>query len=345
MKPTHVCGGFNRKLARIKMGVRIQHVTTFLLCAAVLYLTLSLVAERQEKRSLDEQLGAAQLKLTQFEESVNPIRAGLVPKPRPHRPDIPVIVAITPTFTRPTQKADLTRLSLTLRHVPNFHWILVEDSMTKTAKVTRFLSTCGLHYTHLNTRTPEDMQLVSREPRWHKHRGVEQRNLGLSYILEHADEFLPESQNAIVYFMDDDNTYSLELFDDMRFIKKVGVWPVGLVGGLLWEGPVCNSEGVIGFHSLWRTDRFFPMDMAGFAVNLRTLREHSEARLDPSVHFGFLESTFLSLLLSNRRDLMEPRADLCRKILVWHTRTEKANMKREKELNAKGQQSDPALDV
>jgi galactosylgalactosylxylosylprotein 3-beta-glucuronosyltransferase 3 len=37
---------------------------------------------------------------------------------------------------------------------------------------------------------------------------------------------------GIVYFMDDDNSYSVELFEEMSTIKrgKVGVWGVGLVG-------------------------------------------------------------------------------------------------------------------
>ena len=41
----------------------------------------------------------------------------------------------------------------------------------------------------------------------------------------------------MVYFADDDNTYSTELFEEMRTTKKVSVWPVGLVGGLMVERP------------------------------------------------------------------------------------------------------------
>lgn len=54
--------------------------------------------------------------------------------------DIPVIYMITPTHTRHTQKADLTRLCHTLMHVNNLHWIVVEDSFEKTLLVTRFLA-------------------------------------------------------------------------------------------------------------------------------------------------------------------------------------------------------------
>lgn len=77
---------------------------------------------------------------------------------------------------------------------------------------------CGLHHSHLNVPTPKSMQLGQGEARWHKHRGVEQRNLGLSYALEHAHEFLPDANNAVIYLMDDDNTYSLELFDEVHIL-------------------------------------------------------------------------------------------------------------------------------
>ncbi|KAJ7336531.1 Galactosylgalactosylxylosylprotein 3-beta-glucuronosyltransferase [Desmophyllum pertusum] len=46
--------------------------------------------------------------------------------------EVPTIYVITPTYKRLTQKADLTRLSQMLLHVPKLHWILVEDSEKKT---------------------------------------------------------------------------------------------------------------------------------------------------------------------------------------------------------------------
>jgi len=44
---------------------------------------------------------------------------------------VPIIYVITPTYTRPVQKAELTRLQNTLKHVPSLHWILVEDADSK----------------------------------------------------------------------------------------------------------------------------------------------------------------------------------------------------------------------
>ena len=44
---------------------------------------------------------------------------------------MPIIYAITPTYARPVQKAELTRLCNVFLLVPNIHWILVEDSKSK----------------------------------------------------------------------------------------------------------------------------------------------------------------------------------------------------------------------
>ncbi len=40
----------------------------------------------------------------------------------------PIIFVITPTYTRPTQMPDMTRLAQTLRLVKHLFWIVVEDS-------------------------------------------------------------------------------------------------------------------------------------------------------------------------------------------------------------------------
>ena len=42
------------------------------------------------------------------------------------------IYVITPTYSRPVQKAELTRLATVFVMVPNLHWIVVEDSPQKT---------------------------------------------------------------------------------------------------------------------------------------------------------------------------------------------------------------------
>ena len=126
--------------------------------------------------------------------------------------ELPTIYLITPTHARLEQKADLTRLSYTLRHVPNIHWIVIEDAEEKTGLVTRLLATCKLPYTHLNAATPPDYKLKENNPNWLKPRGVLQRNEGLKWVRQQTDP------SAVVYFADDDNTYDLQIFEEVCLV-------------------------------------------------------------------------------------------------------------------------------
>ncbi|CAL9687391.1 unnamed protein product [Knipowitschia caucasica] len=119
---------------------------------------------------------------------------------------LPVIYAITPTYNRPVQKAELTRLGQVFRQVPRLHWILVEDSSTRSDLVSRFLARCGVAaYTHLNIFTPRRFKRAGMP------RATEQRNVALTWLRQHRGR----KDAGVVFFADDDNTYSLELFDEV----------------------------------------------------------------------------------------------------------------------------------
>lgn len=60
--------------------------------------------------------------------------------------------------------------------------------------------------------------------------------------------------------------------------------------------------------------------MAGFAVNLDLILEKPDAKFHHKMKNGMQESEFLSYL-TTMEDL-EPLADNCTKVYVWHTRTE-----------------------
>lgn len=66
----------------------------------------------------------------------------------------------------------------------------------------------------------------------------------------------------------------------MRYTRRVSVWPVGLSGGLRWEGPLCKDGKVLGFYTAWHSQRLFPIDMSGFAFNLQLLLQHPEVCID-----------------------------------------------------------------
>ncbi|XP_078391046.1 galactosylgalactosylxylosylprotein 3-beta-glucuronosyltransferase 3 isoform X1 [Cetorhinus maximus] len=252
---------------------------------------------------------------------------------------LPAIYVITPTYARLVQKAELVRLSQTFLHVKKFHWIVVEDAANRSKLVADLLAQSGLSYTHLNLPTPTIYKLRESDPNWLKPRGVEQRNLGIQWLRENREL----SEEAVVYFADDDNTYSLKLFDEMRWTKRVSVWPVGLVGGLRFERPLVENGKVVGFYTAWKPNRPFPMDMAGFAMALQLLLANREARFDINVERGYLESSLLQSLVSIEE--LEPKADNCNTVLVWHTRTEKPKMKQEDLLLKEGKGSDVHIEV
>ncbi|WAR19759.1 B3GA3-like protein [Mya arenaria] len=214
---------------------------------------------------------------------------------------VPRIYIITPTHNRLEQKADLTRLSYTLRLVPNIHWIVVEDADHKSDLVKNVLANSKLSCSHLFASTPPNVKLKETDPNWLKPRGVLQRNEALRWIRLNA------KNSGVVYLADDDNTYDIRLFEEMRYTQKVSVWPVGLVGYLRYESPK-----VVGWHTYWKPQRKFAMDMAGFAVNLELIRSHPKAAFRMSAGRGNQESDLLTQLGLEMSDL-EPRADDCTK--------------------------------
>ena len=233
------------------------------------------------------------------------------------------IFIITPTYTRLEQKAELTRLCHTFSLLQNVIWIVVEDSEEVTPLVDDFLKrSCAVPFVHLNAVTPPEWKLAPKDPNWRKPRGVVQRNKGIEYLRESG------YKRGVVYFADDDNTYDLALFKEMRDIKTVGVWPVGLVGGMLVEAPVVEDGVVVGFNSVWKPTRPFPIDMAGFAINLKLLLDKFDAWFEYEAPRGYLESTLLRQIVE--RSELEPKADGCTKVYVWHTQTKKTNIKERK---------------
>ena len=121
----------------------------------------------------------------------------------------PTLFVISPTHARLTQKSDLTAVCITLTHVPNLVWIVVEDSDHLSDLVKRLLQRCKVKSVHLNAVTPE----YYKDDKW-KPRGVLQRNTGLKWIRDHHST---KDCNGIVYFGDDDNSYDLRLFEEVLF--------------------------------------------------------------------------------------------------------------------------------
>ncbi|XP_026343607.2 galactosylgalactosylxylosylprotein 3-beta-glucuronosyltransferase 3 isoform X1 [Ursus arctos] len=298
-------------------------------------------------RAAAEQLRQKDLRISQLQADLR--RPPPAPAQPPEPEALPTIYVVTPTYARLVQKAELVRLSQTLSLVPRLHWLLVEDAEGPTPLVSGLLAASGLLFTHLAVLTPKAQRLREGEPGWVRPRGVEQRNRALDWLRSGGGAVggekdpPPAGTRGVVYFADDDNTYSRELFEEMRWTRGVSVWPVGLVGGLRFEGPRVQDGRVVGFHTAWEPNRPFPVDMAGFAVALPLLLAKPSAQFDATAPRGHLESSLLSHLV-DPKDL-EPRAANCTRVLVWHTRMEKPKMKQEEQLQRQGRGSDPAVEV
>jgi hypothetical protein len=117
--------------------------------------------------------------------------------------EIPLIYAITPTYYRITQMAELTRLSNTLRQVKRLHWIVVEDWKFPNHFIHDLLMDANMSFTYLAQRTRSSTSYFSK--------GTDQRNAAL-YWITHNHYWEDE---AVVYFADDDNTYDLRIFEEV----------------------------------------------------------------------------------------------------------------------------------
>ena len=110
------------------------------------------------------------------------------------------------------------------------------------------------------------------------------RNEAIRWIVENVEG------DGVMYFADDDNTYDLRLFEEVgneltntsptfnitmqiRTTRTVSFFPVGLVGNLGVSSPIVRDGKIVGFFDGWIGNRVFAVDMAGFAVNIATLKK------------------------------------------------------------------------
>lgn len=185
-----------------------------------------------------------------------------------------------------------------------------EDRNSTTKAVAELLHASGLQYTQLAAARPQELvgKVIGR--------GVFNRRAALSWIREHG------SDEGAVYFADDDNSYDTRIFEEIRKTRGVSVFPVGLVLKYGVSSPILRDGKVTGFYDAFQAGRKFAMDMAGFSVSVRLLRSRPEATFPAQV--SYLEEGFVRSLGVERTEL-EPRAEHCTRVWVWHTRTEKAH--------------------
>ncbi|OMO57474.1 Glycosyl transferase, family 43 [Corchorus olitorius] len=225
------------------------------------------------------------------------------------------LIIVSPTYNRAFQAYFLNRLAQVLKLVkPPLVWIVVEEKAAsfETAEILR---KTGVMYRHVVSTSNSSSV---------KDRGVYQRNAALEHIERHK-------LDGIVYFADDDNVYTLELFESLRTISRFGTWPVAMLAPsknkAILEGPVCNGSQVTGWHTNERSKRVrrFHVDMSGFAFNSTILWDPKRWRrpfsnpirqLD-TVKEGFQETTFIEQVVEDESQ-MEGTPAGCSRILNWH---------------------------
>ncbi|KAG9456107.1 hypothetical protein H6P81_000615 [Aristolochia fimbriata] len=230
-----------------------------------------------------------------------------------------LLIIITPTQSRPFQAYYLNRLAYTLKLVsPPLLWIVVEMS-SQSAETAEILRKTGVMYRHLVC----DANLTNI-----RYRGVHQRNVALSHIEKHQ-------LDGIVYFAADHNMYTLDLFEQMRTIRRFGTWPVALLtdskNKVILEGPVCNNSQVIGWQTNPRNSRIrrFHIDMSGFAFNSTILwdprRWHrptpEPVRQLDKVRESLQGSSFIEQIVEDESQ-MEGLPENCSRVMVWHFQME-----------------------
>ncbi|XP_060199143.1 probable beta-1,4-xylosyltransferase IRX9H [Lycium barbarum] len=230
-----------------------------------------------------------------------------------------LLIVVTPTYNRALQGYYLNRLSELLNLVKSpLLWIVVEMNAAS-VETADILRKTGVMYRHL---------VCSKNMTDIKDRGVHQRNVALEHIERHR-------LDGIVYFADDDNIYSLELFESIRSINRFGTWPVAMLAQskskAVLEGPVCNGSQVIGWHTNEKSKqlRRFHVDMSGFAFNSTILwdpKKWHRPTSDPirqldKVKEGFQETTFIEQIVEDESQ-MEAIPPGCSRVLNWHLHLE-----------------------
>ncbi|XP_039069184.1 probable beta-1,4-xylosyltransferase IRX9H [Hibiscus syriacus] len=232
------------------------------------------------------------------------------------------LIVITPTCNRGFQSYFLNRLGHVLRLVkPPLVWMVV-DEKAASLETEEILRKTGVMYRHLVSTLNSSSV---------KERTVHQRNAALEHIERH------KLDGIVFFFADEDNFYTLELFESLRTISRFGTWPVAMLAQsknkAILEGPACNASQVIGWHRNEKIKRFrrFHADMPGFAFNSTILWDPKRwgrpfsnpvRQLDKE---RFQETTFIEQVVEDESQ-MEGIPHSCSRIMNWHLHLDMDNL-------------------
>ncbi|KAH7938466.1 hypothetical protein HPB49_023865 [Dermacentor silvarum] len=216
----------------------------------------------------------------------------------------PTVYVVTPTYRRANQAPVLVRLSQTLMLAEaRIFWLIVEDAKRPSALVEKILRRTGLAGVHLASRTPSKLRQIKRG------KFVARHMKAIAWLRKNA--VLP----SVLYFTKEDNSYDHRLFAQIAQVQRVGVLPVALSGAYNVSSPLVSPDGrVVGFHEPPEPERPFPMDLAGFAVNMRLVLSSASPNISfdsAQVATVFLESLGVTM------DDLEPLASNCTEARIY----------------------------
>ncbi|XP_071438860.1 galactosylgalactosylxylosylprotein 3-beta-glucuronosyltransferase S-like isoform X2 [Hetaerina americana] len=296
LKRNAVSTAFHGKIICLNMRFQNMFLFTMMMMITVLYFVWISQGKETRKISTREYVFTCHVS---FEDGRNKNQDGLQ-----------TIYFVTPTYPRREQAAELTRVGHTLMHVPNLHWIVADDNSSCNDMILKLLKNFGIPFTYMASPMPSEYRKLKASPR-----GVSNRRAAMNWIRKNAN-------GGVLYFGDDDNTFDLKLFEEIRGTNKVSMFPVGLIGDFGVSAPVVKNGKVVGFFDSWTAKRKFAVDMAGFAVSVNYLMHKPNATMPYKA--GYEEDLFLRSL-EITYDEIEPKAKLCSQVLVWHTQTKKKN--------------------
>ncbi|KAI4999687.1 hypothetical protein ZWY2020_004276 [Hordeum vulgare] len=222
------------------------------------------------------------------------------------------LIVVTATTVRPHQAYYLHRLIHVLKDVPPpLLWIVAEWPY-QSRETVEILRSSGIMYRHIvcNRNLTNIRKII-----------VCQKNNAIFHIKKHH-------LDGIVHFADEERAYSVDLFEEMRKIRRFGTWPVATHVGtkykLTLEGPLCKGDQVTGWHTNQRSTilRRFPIGFSGFAFNSTILWDPKRWK-NPSIgsiilhsggRGGLQESRFIERLVEDESQ-MEGLADNCTRIM------------------------------
>jgi hypothetical protein len=182
--------------------------------------------------------------------------------------------------------------------INNYTWIIIEDGITTNDYLDRILKESGVNYKYLHYGPT-------------KSGGNAQRNFALEYIHDC-------NIDGIIYNLDDDNLYDLKLFNEIRKIKNISIFPVHG-----WnrdknnpEKPILdNNNNFKSWNSAWQ--RKYSTDMGGFAFRSSLLKNLKKPFWTYADHGGG-ESEFIDRLVKKVDDIEFNLCNNCNNCYVSH---------------------------